>query len=220
MEFRDLGDGRSLQRPSIDHDDLVPYTGAIKGELSVSMSCIDGTDATGAVVEGTVTRSVLDRVQLTNATVAPFRLDDTAVRGADLSNSRWRDVHLSRVELAGCRGIGWQLAATEAGDVYAEDCRFDMATIALDKVRGVVAFVRCSFKEASFSGRLDRVIFHDCDLSNAEFAVTSAKGCDLRGAELRGARGLLSLRGARINATQVVTVAELLATEAGLMVEP
>ncbi|GAA0409339.1 pentapeptide repeat-containing protein [Streptomyces luteireticuli] len=220
MEFRDLGEGRSIQRPSIDREDLVPYTGPVKGELSLSMSSIDGTDATGALAEGIISRSVLDHVQLADAAVSSLHLTDAVLQGADLSNGRWRNVYLSRVELAGCRGIGWQLTAAEARDVYAEDCRFDMAAIDLEKVRGAVAFVRCSFKEASFSGLLDRVIFQDCDLSGAEFAVVSARGCDLRDAELQGVRGMLSLRGARIRTAQVITAAEVLVTEAGLTVEP
>ncbi|MFC5718612.1 pentapeptide repeat-containing protein [Streptomyces gamaensis] len=220
MEFRDLGEKRSIQRPSIDYDDLDPYTGPVKGELSLSMVYIDSTDATGATAEGRISRSVLDRVRLTGTGLSSFDWDDTALKCADLSNARWSGIRLSRAELTGCRGIGWQLAASEAGDVYAEDCRFDMATINVEKVRGVVAFVRCSFKEATFAGRMDKMVFRDCDLSGAEFAASSAKGCDLRSSKLDGATGLLSLRGAIIDDTQTMEVAEQLAKEAGLTVNP
>jgi len=80
-------------------------------------------------------------------------------------------------------------------------------------------FDGCTFTEAMVGGDLSSVVFTGCTFANAEFAATSADGCDLRGSALGGARGLLTLRGARVTADQTVTVAARLAAEAGLTVE-
>jgi uncharacterized protein YjbI with pentapeptide repeats len=58
-----------------------------------------------------------------------------------------------------------------------------------------------------------------CDLADADFSgVTDARGLDLRESKLLGAKGLLSLRGARITGDQVLQVADDLAREVGLAV--
>jgi len=53
----------------------------------------------------------------------------------------------------------------------------------------------------------------------AEFALSAATGCDLRTSRLAAARGLLTLRGARVSADQAAGMGPSLATEAGLALE-
>ncbi|GAB2780662.1 hypothetical protein GCM10027199_64610 [Amycolatopsis magusensis] len=55
----------------------------------------------------------------------------------------------------------------------------------------------------------DRVppVFTDCDLTGAGFQATKAGGCDLRGSELAGTRGLLTLRGATLDTGQASAAA-------------
>jgi uncharacterized protein YjbI with pentapeptide repeats len=118
-----------------------------------------------------------------------------------------------------CRGIGLRLTVKHAGDVYAYDSRLDYAVVEVGRVKGLAVFDGCSFREAVISGDLSGVVFSDCDLTGTEFAASRAQGCDLRGSRLGAARGLLSLRGAKISADQAVDVADALAAEAGLVVE-
>lgn len=80
-------------------------------------------------------------------------------------------------------------------------------------------FDGCSLRAAVITGDLSGVVFTDCDLTATEFTATRAQGCDLRGSRLGAARGLLSLRGAKISADQAVDIADALAAEAGLVVE-
>ncbi|MFI6031379.1 pentapeptide repeat-containing protein [Amycolatopsis magusensis] len=61
------------------------------------------------------------------------------------------------------------------------------------------------------------MLFTDCNLTGAEFQATKAGGCDLRGSELTGARGLLTLRGATLDAGQAASAAAAIVTDAGLL---
>jgi uncharacterized protein YjbI with pentapeptide repeats len=106
-----------------------------------------------------------------------------------------------------------------AQDVYLSGCRFDQATLRIERVRGLVVFDGCVFTDAVVAGDLSSVVFTDCGFDDAEFAATKADGCDLRSSRLAGARGLLTLRGARITGDQSVAIAARLAAESGFVVE-
>jgi uncharacterized protein YjbI with pentapeptide repeats len=157
-------------------------------------------------------------VDLSGSCLGPVTLADTVFEDVDLSNASVQRVTVRRVELLRCRAIGLRLSIEQASDLYVEGCRFDFAAIHIEKIKGIAAFVGCSFRETEISGCLSGVVFGDCDFAETEFVTANAKGCDLRMSRLVGARGLLSLRGALITAEQAASVADRLATEAGLVV--
>ncbi len=80
-------------------------------------------------------------------------------------------------------------------------------------------FAECRFREATITGDLSNVVFHECSLDGAGFEANKAVDCDLRTSDLLGARGVSRLRGARITLEQATSVAPVLAAEAGLSVE-
>ncbi|MGH3719662.1 MAG: pentapeptide repeat-containing protein [Pseudonocardiaceae bacterium] len=146
-------------------------------------------------------------------------LADTALEDVDLSNASIQRATARRVEMLRCRAIGLRLSIEQAADLYVEGCRLDFAVIHIEKIKGIAAFVGCSFRETVISGCLSGVVFLDCDFTDTEFEAASAKGCDLRMSRLAGARGLLNLRGALITVEQAVSVAHQLATETGLIIQ-
>jgi uncharacterized protein YjbI with pentapeptide repeats len=81
-----------------------------------------------------------------------------------------------------------------------------------------LTFKGCTFRETTITGDLSNVRFTDCDFAETEFRATGAAKCDLRGSRLRSAKGLLSLRGAKISPEQAVAASNLIAAEAGLIV--
>jgi uncharacterized protein YjbI with pentapeptide repeats len=192
--WRDLGDRRKLRRPA--------GTPEPAGELAEDM-------AVGASLDG---------VDLSGTRREPLTLVDSVLRRCDLSAAVWQQVTLRQVELLDCRALGLRLSVELAQDVYCPGGRFDGATIRLSRVRGLVVFESCTFTDATLAGDLSSVLFRECTFDTAEFAASTADGCDLRGSDLAGARGLLTLRGARITADQAVSVAPRLASEAGLAV--
>lgn len=218
MEFRELTKGRSIQRPSINHDELNVAPAGFKGDFDFEYSFVDTGEQAGVTGEGSVVHSVVRRVDLSGSCLGPMTLADTALEDVDLSNASVQRVIARRVEMLRCRSIGLRLSVELANDLYVEGCRFDFAAIHIEKVKRIAAFKECSFRETAISGYLSGVVFMDCDFADTEFEAASAKGCDLQTSRLVGARGLLSLRGALITAEQAVSVAPRLATEAGLIV--
>ncbi|MGH3888128.1 MAG: pentapeptide repeat-containing protein, partial [Pseudonocardiaceae bacterium] len=205
MKFRELTEGRSIQRPSIDRDDLSGEPAGFKGEFDLEYSLVDTGEQAGVTGEGSVAHSVVRRVDLSGSRLGPVTLTDTALEDVDLSNASVQRAATRRVEMLRCRTIGLRLSIEQASDLYVEGCRLDFASIHIEKVKGIVAFIGCSFREATISGCLSGVVFLDCDFADTEFEAASAKGCDLQMSRLAGARGLLSLQGALITAEQAAS---------------
>jgi uncharacterized protein YjbI with pentapeptide repeats len=217
MEFREFGDRRSVQRPNLQAIDLEEHPGLFKGLVDLAAVVVVGGDHSGIQSEGKVAYASLTDVGLSETRIHPLQLADVAMVRCDLSNAQWRDVAIARVELDGCRAVGMRLEG-KFDDLYAVDTRFDLMSLQRERGRGWTVFERCSFKDAVLGGSFDHVIFRDCDLSGTEFEATSARSADVRGSLLDGVRGLMTLRGATLDADQAREVAEQLATEAGFVV--
>jgi uncharacterized protein YjbI with pentapeptide repeats len=215
MEFRNAGEGRSVRRPSIEDDYLAFYEGTFKGLLDVESARVQGGSFVGVTGEGNVRRSRLSGVDLSESVFGGLRLADVTMVDVDVSNSRWSQVSVVRLEMTGCRGLGWVLDLSDAGDVWVEDTRLDYAQIALGRPKGQVVFSGCVFRNGRLSGVWDGTVFLDCTFENTEFEVVSARSLDLRTSDLAGASGLLTLRGARIGEAQAAALAVPLAREAG-----
>jgi uncharacterized protein YjbI with pentapeptide repeats len=171
------------------------------------------------LAEGNVEDAVLEHVDLTGTKLGPLELVGVTVRDTDLSNSSLQQLVARRVTFQTCRAIGLRLSVDHAQDLSFVDSRLDYATMHIEKVRGAMTFTGCTFKEATIAGDLSKVSFQDCDFVDTEFRARSAVGCDLRSSRVTSARGLLTLRGAKITADQAVSVSMLIAAEAGLVIE-
>lgn len=216
---RDVGEGRFVARPVREEADPADGEAGFGAGVRVTGARIEGGKHAGVAGEAELRSAVLDGVDLSGSRLQPVELVDSTLRGVDLSNAVWQRVDARRTELVDCRGTGLRLSIDVAADLWVSDSRFDYAVLRLDRVRGLAVFSGCSFREAEFAGALDRVVFDGCDLAGVEFAAGSAAGCDLRSSSLVGARGLATLRGARVTVEQTLTVADRLAAELGLSVE-
>jgi uncharacterized protein YjbI with pentapeptide repeats len=177
------------------------------------------TEPTASLPEEMAVGIALDGADLAETRRSPLTLVDSVLRRCDLSAAVWQGVTLRQVELLDCRALGLRLSVDLGQDLYVESGRFDSATLRISRVRGLVVFDGCTFSEAMIGGDLSAVVFTGCTFDGAEFAATAAAGCDLRDSRLGGARGLATLRGARVTADQTVTIAPRLAAELGLTVE-
>lgn len=193
--WRDLGEKRRLRRPS------------------------GGTEPADELAEEMAVGLEYDGLDLAETRRSPLSLIDSVLRRCDLSAAVWQAVTMRQVELLDCRALGLRLSVDLAQDVYLEGCRFDAATLRISRVRGLVVFDGCTFTDAVVAGDLSSMVFTRCTFDGAEFAATAADGCDLRGSALGEARGLLTLRGARVTTDQAVVFAPRLASEAGFTVE-
>ena len=178
-----------------------------------------GLDEATGLGDDLVIGASLDGLDLAGSRREPLSLVDSVLRRCDVSAAVWQAVTLRQVEVLDCRARGLRLSVDLAQDVYVSGCRFDQATLRIERVRGLVVFDGCVFTDAVVGGDLSSVVFTDCGFDEAEFAATRAAGCDLRSSRLAGARGLLTLRGARITGDQSVAIAARLAAESGFLVE-
>lgn len=208
-----------MQRPAFDPNDLEEERAAFRGTFSHVDVWFLGGDQSGVSGEGSLRRCAVNRLDLSGSTLSDLELMDVCLSEVDLSNAKVRAGIARRVELLRCRAIGLRLTVESASDFYAQDTKLDFAVLEIGRAKGIAVFDSCSFREAVITGDMSNVLFMGCDLTGAEFAASQARGCDLRGSRLRGVRGLLSLRGAKISADQVIDVADALADEAGMIVE-
>lgn len=187
----------------------------LDGEFECDTMRLIGEQTRVGAGSGRVTRVLAERVDLAAARWEPVELVDTRLRGVELSNTTLRRVIARRVAFDECRGIGLAFDAERATDVCWSGCRLDYARLHVERCTGPLVFDGCSLREAVVSGDLSRAVFTDCDLTDTEFAATTASGCDLRGSRLDTARGLTTLRGAVVSVDQVVAAATRIATAAG-----
>lgn len=218
MEFRELAHDRRLQRPTLDPDELTTEALNLRAEFDLRDIRCEGGDWSAVAGEGRLSHVWVTDGTLSESEFDPLELTDVRMSGIDLSNARWNTVTARRVEWLHCRAMGWQLSFAQITDVYLEGCRLDYSVIEVGNVKGLLVFSGCSFTDAIIRGDLSRAVFTDCEFNGAEFDPTNAKGCDLRGSSLAGARGLLNLYGAWLDQEQVTAVAPTLAAEAGLRV--
>lgn len=215
MEFREVA-GRTVRRPSVE--DLTDAETDFHADFDHDGLRFTGGDQTAVVGDGILRGCVLTGVALSEARLSHLDVSNTRFLDVDLSNAMV-DIRTARsVELLTCRATGLRLAVGQATDLYVGECKLDYALIEITKVKGVAVFQNCSFREARLVGDLSDVIFADCDFAGAEFNAQRAEHCDLSGSRLVGARGLLTLRGARITQDQAISVADALAVQAGLLV--
>ena len=178
--------------------------------------------ATGSALAGATAHDLrLDEVRLVDVeldeAVAPgLRLLDVAVERGSWANLRAPEAQLTRVEATGLRATGLELAEAELRDVAFRDCRLDLAGFRFATLEQV-SFVDCRLDEADFHGAtLTSVRFERCRLGGASFEAATFTDGELRGCELDDLRGADRLRGVRMPWPDVVAIAGLLATAAGI----
>ncbi|RZQ66005.1 pentapeptide repeat-containing protein [Amycolatopsis suaedae] len=217
MVSRTLDRGLRVRRPDLD-EDLPAGPATFDDEFELHGTRVDHADVEVPDAVGTLAKVIVGGTSLAGSRFGKLELEDSRFEATDLSNAAWPEVVARRVEFLRCRGVGWRCDFALAGDVYLQGCRLDYAMIDVKRVRGLLVLDDCSLREASLSGDLSKVVFTGCDLTGADFQATVADGCDLRGSTLDRVRGLLNLRGAKIDPQQLMAVAAQLATSAGLVI--
>ena len=138
----------------------------------------------------------------------------------DFANTRWFDCELRDVAFLDCRFVGASI--TGGGS---PPCCCAIASPSWPSSRTWVARTRCS-KAATCAARCSwRATWATCASPAATSRASSSLGvtlvgADLRGNELAGLKGVACLRGATIDALQLLALAPALAAHVGLVVEP
>ncbi|WP_326644601.1 pentapeptide repeat-containing protein [Streptosporangium sp. NBC_01755] len=161
------------------------------------------------LMDGRVTGLTTQRARLDE-----LRLNSVEFSDCDLSGLRWEDSKLSRVTFTNCKMLGAEWENVTLDDVVFERCKLDYATVTHLRAVGRVIFTGCSLREARFVGSdLSDVAFDECDLHLTEFDGGTYRGCDLRGNDLSGLRGVSALRKIIVDQPQLQGLAQALAAE-------
>jgi len=217
MEYRTVAN-KTVRRPIFDVDDLPAADLVLGGRFSYDECEIEDADQSGVVGSGSLHHVRVSGSSLAESRLSDLELMDVSFQNVAIPNASWSGVSARRVELLRCQAAGFQLGLSKAEDLYFEDCKLDYARLEVEQRRGVIAFHRCTFAEATLDGDLSGVIFSECEFTGAEFRARRAANCDLTSSRLAGATGLLTLAGARITEAQAMTLSGQLATEAGFVI--
>lgn len=162
-------------------------------------------------------QGVIRALRAERASMTALDVRSVEFTGCELGSSRWTRGQLSRTRFGGCKLLGARLAEVTTNSVVFTDCKLDYAVFDRVRASGPVLFVRCSLREAVFTGcYLAGCLFDECDLSGAEFGPGTYRGCDLRGNDLSAISGAHHLKHVVLDRVQVLQLAAALSAELGV----
>jgi len=206
--------------------ELRPFDGELELEGDYDRVLFDGAAFAEAVAGGSrfaesaFTGVTFDGGRLRRARLSDVWFGETRFVALDAAECSWTDVWFS-----GCVLAGVQAFASVLRRVTLRGCKLDSVNFRECTLTDVL-FEDCVLRDADFGGaKLTRVRFPGCTLSDADFTKVTCTDVDLRGAALGGdgtagiRAGYDSLRCARIDTLQLMTLAPLLARHLGIAVE-
>jgi uncharacterized protein YjbI with pentapeptide repeats len=170
-------------------------------------------------IESAFVGAAFDGGRLRKARLSDVWLEQTRLVALDIAESSLTDVWF-----AGCVFAGVQAFTSQLRRVTFRGCKLDSVNFRDCKLTDV-SFEDCVLRDADFGGaRLTRVRFGGSTLTGTDFSRVTCKSVDLRSArlgtdEVAGIKaGYDSLRGARIDTSQLMTLAPFLANHLGITV--
>jgi uncharacterized protein YjbI with pentapeptide repeats len=161
---------------------------------------------------------VLDDVNLSEAKLDRFDLEDGSIKSCNLANLRSRGCLVARVEVETSRLTGAVLIEPRLVDVVFRDCPVDLASFRFGRLNRV-RFERCRLNEADFQGvTAEACSFIDCNMAGVELSQANFAGSAFRGCNLSGVRGLESLKGAQMAWEDVLELASAFAASLGIQI--
>lgn len=155
--------------------------------------------------------STFTKVTLNDTHFRGLTLVDAQLDACDMANANWRECEFTRVELLGCRMLGFLAGEGRFQDVLFKECKGKFALFRGAHLKWV-RFEKCDLTEADFHGAdLSGVVFAGCDLTGCDMKEAKLSGVDLRGSIVDEMRiGLEELQGATVDTVQAATFMRLL----------
>ncbi|HEY3230578.1 MAG TPA: pentapeptide repeat-containing protein [Roseiflexaceae bacterium] len=183
-------------------DEQGSYTGLLLSSCDLSEQ---------AAEDVTFEATLFKHVALSRTRLASLRLHDVRLDACDLAEAAWEKTLFNRVEVLGCRMVGWRASDGSLRNVLIKGCNGIGAQFWSTVFKGV-RFENCILRDADFQrADLSGVVFDKCDLSNAKMSDAKLAGADFRGSKIEGVRlGLKELQGAIVDVEQAIGIARLL----------
>jgi uncharacterized protein YjbI with pentapeptide repeats len=167
---------------------------------------------------GRIARCRLTGARLADTRLRSLRLIDAVVTDVDVSNADWTGAQLQRVVFERCRMTGFVGASLQAEHVTLRECKLDLANLRRATFRRVT-FDDCVLDDADLAGAsLRESRFAACRLRRVAIDDARLNRVDFRGSDLAPEGDVLALRGAIVDAVQLVELGPLLARGLGIEV--
>ncbi len=204
----------------LDLPELTPFAGDLEpsGDYD-GMSFVDRDLAFAGAAGATFSACCIGRCRLDDATFADGHLIEcllveVGASGIDMAGTTWRDVILDSPRIGALTAV-----RAEWSSVRIRGGKIDFLVLAGARLDDVV-FEDCAIGELDLGdARLRNVMFSGCRVGVLDVEAALLADVDLSGARLQTIRGVGSLRGATVSASQLVEMGPLLAAHLGIRVE-
>jgi uncharacterized protein YjbI with pentapeptide repeats len=178
---------------------------ALPGEEPGDLDLLQSPPRPGDVI----TDVLIGEDRLARAELLRVNLSRSWLINADLSSIRWEAGAIDRCLFRGCTLVGANLNQLTLKNVIFENCRLDYATLSQIRTAGPTLLIGCSLIETTLhQATLTAAAFDNCKLAATHFDECDLRGADLRGNDLAAITGVTSLRGARLEETQLAGLTE------------
>lgn len=183
-------------------------------DVRVCSASFAGADAGS----GRMGRAHLKDVDLGESKLRAVELVDVIAERVDAANGDWGGAQLRRTLFSDARLTGLNFAEAQIKEVRFKACKLDYTNFRHSEIEQV-SFEDCVLTGADFQGAsIKATVFSHCQLVEADFSKAAMSRVDLRGSEFRPAGSVLGLRGAIIDAVQLMELSHTLAQELGITV--
>lgn len=189
-------------------------------EASYSHLVLENDDLSGQIADlVSIEHAHFKNIKLGGTKLKRVQISDARLESCELSNAYWPECSLHRIEIIGCRMIGFAASQSFMRDTLFKDCKLETADFRFTKFKAT-RFENCNLREADFQNAdLHSVVFNNCDLRGSQMSGAQLSGTDLRGSELDGIGvPLENLKGVIIDSSQIVELGWNIAKQIGIIV--
>lgn len=192
----------------------------LRNETQIEQLSFDDQKLEGLIISSLVLDQVsINSCSLEQCQLAKLQLSDSVFKHCTVISANWSDSGIVRTRFEQSRLSGFDLNGAAIQDVSFIGCKLDLANFRLSKLTRC-EFVDCDLSEIDFyAAELKQVSMTNCNLTKAQFSCCKAAAVDLRGSDISGLNGLLSLKGATISSTQAMLLGPKALRELGIMIE-
>lgn len=203
-----------LRPARMPDDDLVE-------DAMIRSVAYDGVTFAGQDIELAEVEQVrFDNVRFTGTRTRQVIFGDSTFHTCDFAQLRAEDTSLVRAEVSSSRVTGASWSRSHFTDVRFDSCRADMSLWRHCKLKGVI-FEQCNLTQADFQwAELRDVLFTGCDLTGVQFAHVKTQRVRFENCTLTDVGGGTHLSGATVQGPGALELAQALARDAGIRIEP
>ena len=163
-----------------------------------------------------IDQSRFDRVELSSCRFKTALIADTTFDECLLFGSNFDNSHLKRVSITGGMHTGIILSGAKMEDITFRNCKLNLSNFRLSQLKRIT-FIDCELSDADFgTSQLSQVTFDSCVMTGADFSSCEILSADLRDSDISLIKGISGLKGATVNLTQAIGLAQTMAIELGL----